>query len=117
MNRPYVTEDTERIFKLFNETGFKEFDTHIIVGFPGETEEHFEETMSFILKYHPKYVLVSKCMDLKTLPSFYLPDKVSDEVINKRIEKAQKYLTAAGIICNSEDGEVMENRMRRVNLI
>ena len=57
MQRPYSRTDIERIYSFLNDINFVEFDTHIIVGFPGETEEEFQETVDFVLRYRPKYVL------------------------------------------------------------
>jgi len=47
MNRPYTRENIDRIFGALNQKKFTEVDTHIIIGFPGETDADFEETMQF----------------------------------------------------------------------
>ena len=65
MNRRYTTEDFRTICKILR-TAYKDviFTTDIIVGFPGETEEEFNQTYEFlkeikmykmhIFKYSPK---------------------------------------------------------------
>lgn len=49
MNKFYTAEDAERIIRATHEAGIKTA-INIIVGFPGETKEDFEETLSFIRK-------------------------------------------------------------------
>ncbi len=60
MNRIYTQDGLKRIFGMLREINFQDFDTHVILGFPGETEEDFDETVNFLLHYRPRYVLLSK---------------------------------------------------------
>jgi len=114
MNRTYTRKDMERIFQLLNESAFQEFDTHIIIGFPGETEEDFDETLDFILRHKVKYVLASTYLEIDTMPSAKLPDKVSPEIIKTRIKKCAEIFQKAGIIYNVSDGKLMKDRLYRL---
>lgn len=115
MNRKYKKEDIDMIFNLLNYIGFKEFDTHIIAGFPGETEEDFEETIHLILRYKPKYVLASRYMKTPTMPLILLPDIVDETTKSIRIERFLSSMNNNGIICNAEGGDVMSTRLCRLN--
>jgi threonylcarbamoyladenosine tRNA methylthiotransferase CDKAL1 len=57
MNRGYQMKDYMKIIKEFN--GFNVW-TDIIVGFPGETDEQFENTMKALKTIRPDYTNVSK---------------------------------------------------------
>ena len=115
MNRVHTRKDLERTFSMLGEIGFRDFDTHIIVGFPGETDEDFEETVSFILRYRPRYVLISKFFEARNAPAARLPGKVGAEAMQRRIKRAQCAFQEAGILCNWEGGELIRERLRRLN--
>lgn len=115
MNRTYTRADIEKIYSTFREIGFKDFDTHCLIGFPGESDEDFEATMSLILDYRPKYVLLSRFLECEDAPAAQLGDKVSPEKALERAIEGERRITAAGIICNSDAGEVMKNRFKRLN--
>lgn len=117
MKRPYTRADIDKVFTFLNDAGFTEYDTHLIIGFPGETEEDFEETMRFILRHRPKYVLVSSFMESPSMEASALPDKVDPETRKRRIGEAARRIKAAGIICNTDDSELSLDRCRRINLV
>lgn len=117
MNRPYSRKDIEKIFGMLKHIGFKEFDTHLIVGFPGETENDFRQTVDFVLGYRPKYVLVSGFMESPIMDACHLSGKVDEDIKRKRLEIAQKLINAQGIICNTEHGELSIDRCRRLNKV
>ena len=117
MNRPYTKAELSRVFGLLNRAGFSEFDTHLIIGFPGETERDVEETLSFVLKHKPKYVLVSGYMESPEMASSPLPDKVDDHTKYQRLRKIESHVKAAGILCNTDDSELSAERCRRLNLM
>lgn len=115
MNRPYTREDIDKIFELLNKVGFKEFDTHVIFGFPGETEVDFDETLQFILKYKPKYVLASGFMEASGMPAYQLPGKISQQQKRDRLRKFYEQVSVAGIICNTDESQLGSDRIRRLN--
>jgi MiaB/RimO family radical SAM methylthiotransferase len=117
MRRPYSKADMIKTFSFFQQINFTEFDTHIIVGFPGETEEDLGETLDFILTYRPKHVQASRYMEVPGLPSALLPSKVDEEMKTRRLKMAEERMKAASIICNSDDNELVRRRFEKLNRI
>lgn len=70
----------------------------VIVGFPGETEEDFQDTFSFISSLPLSYLHVFPYSDRPGTVSYDLPGKVSDSIREERSKK----LTALSRIKNSE---------------
>ncbi|MCK5063228.1 MAG: radical SAM protein, partial [Candidatus Aenigmarchaeota archaeon] len=61
MNRRYTIEQAGDIIDKFaDELGDFTFSTDIIVGFPGETEEQFQESLDFVNRYKPDIVNISR---------------------------------------------------------
>ncbi|MBR2122234.1 MAG: tRNA (N(6)-L-threonylcarbamoyladenosine(37)-C(2))-methylthiotransferase MtaB [Lachnospiraceae bacterium] len=58
--------------------------TDVIVGFPGETDEDFEESLSFVEETGFYMVHVFKYSKRKGTPAASYPDQVPEEVKNKR---------------------------------
>ncbi|OGL41509.1 MAG: hypothetical protein A2043_09540 [Candidatus Schekmanbacteria bacterium GWA2_38_9] len=116
MNRPYSRSDLDKIFGLLNEICYVEFDTHIIIGFPGETKDDINETVEFILKHKPKYVLASCYMETHGMESYNLSNKVTELTMRERLQAAKSRITAAGIICNTDDSGLSIDRFRRLNI-
>jgi threonylcarbamoyladenosine tRNA methylthiotransferase CDKAL1 len=113
MNREYSLCDMHKVFSLLNEMGFTDFDTHIIVGFPTETDSDFQATLDFVLKYRPRYVLLNRYFEVPTLPAASLPEKVSFDKVTQRICEAEQRFTKTGILYNSD--ALMKGRLMRVN--
>lgn len=116
MNRGYSQNDLTKIFSSFREDGFDRFDTHILCGFDGETAEDFEETVRFLCRWQPRYLLISKYMYAKPGESEQnRKDAVSEEEKIRRAlylaEKAQTY----GAIVNYEGSELGKDRWNRLN--
>lgn len=115
MDRIYTKKDIETVFELLRDLKFTEFDTHIIVGFPGESEKDIEETIKLLLAYKPKYVLASKYMESINAPSAKLPNKVKDEIALKRLSRVEKYLAEAEILCNCDGSDMSVERIMKLN--
>lgn len=115
MVRPYSLADMDKVFELLKSSNFKEFDTHIIVGFPGEEEEDYEETIQYLLRISPKHVLVSGYMDLPGMDSARLSNKVDSQIIINRLHDAERRIKAAGIICNSDGSDLIKSRFKRLS--
>ena len=61
--------------------------TSFIIGFPGETEENFQELCDFIQKYDFESVGIFQYHDEPLATSSKLPDKVDESIAKNRIEK------------------------------
>ena len=61
--------------------------TSFIIGFPGETEENFEELCQFVEKYQFESVGIFQYHDESLAASSKLPNKVDESVAKNRIEK------------------------------
>jgi len=114
MQRAYTHKDIERIFGFLNDAGFDAFDTHIIIGFPGESQKDLRQTIDFMLRHRTRYVLISRYMEMPHTPSARLRPKVPARTVARRLRTAQRALSAAGIICNVEGGTRARNRWRRM---
>lgn len=93
MNRRTTVARMEHLYKLADEITNRsglEFCLRpdIIVGFPGETEEQFEETCQFV-KNHPTITDVHvHCFSARPgTPAATMPNKISDAVKNERSNK------------------------------
>ncbi len=114
MNRGYVQTDLDRLFSALNDAGFRRFDTHVIVGFPGETEADFDRTVEWILRHRPQYVLLSRFLESPAAPAAALPNKVPPAAVDARVARAQQAFADAGILCNWEGSEMIKERLRRL---
>lgn len=115
MNRSYQKEDITRIFSFLNEVNFTEFDTHVIAGFPGETDTDFDETIDFLLRYRPKYVLGSAFMESPGMSAASFSDKVEIETVKLRLSKLSEQMARVGIIVNTNESELSAERFKRLN--
>lgn len=115
MNRPYSRDQIEQVLESLHALRFSEFDTHLLIGFPGETDSDFEETVRFIVRRGPKYVLASGFMETDSMPASRLPDKVGAEERGARLRRLSERMRAEGIICNTDDSALIRDRFRRLN--
>jgi len=115
MKRPYGRADIEKVFGTLNDLGFTELDSHMIVGFPGETEADHELSLGFALEYRPKYMLVNGYMESPNAPAAKLPGKVDWETKHRRIREAERRLKEGGIMCNADNSDFASERFRRMN--
>ncbi len=115
MKRQYNRKDLDKVFGLMIDLNFRAFDTHIIVGFPSETESDFMETIDFLRVYKPAYALVSKYYDAPGAVSSNRDDKIDDETMNKRLKIIEVELKKAGIVHNIDGTGFMQDRFARIN--
>jgi MiaB-like tRNA modifying enzyme len=116
MNRGYKVEDFLKIVEGFRKNLRIQLWTDIIVGFPGETEEQFENTIKIIKEIKPDWTNVSKfgarpgtpAKDLKQLPS---------EIISKRSEKLSKIVKEICLERNKDwldwEGRILISKKRK----
>ncbi len=115
MKRPYGPEELRQAFGALNELGFTEFDSHMIVGFPGETDDDFQMSLDFALRYRPKYMLVNGFMEVPAMPAAGYAGKVDAQTKHRRILQAHDELKSAGLIVNCDDSEFARERFNRMN--
>jgi threonylcarbamoyladenosine tRNA methylthiotransferase CDKAL1 len=85
MRRPYSIEKVQEcIDELYKTIPNLKIITHIIVGFPGETDDDFLKTINFLKKNRLTQTSVLKYDDRSFSDSFKLPGKVSRKVITQR---------------------------------
>ena len=68
--------------------------THVIVGFPGETEEDFAETVGFLRDVPFSYIEAFRYEDRPGIPSASLPEKVSNRVKHRRLRRLRREFRA-----------------------
>jgi ribosomal protein S12 methylthiotransferase len=61
--------------------------TSLICGFPGETDEEFEELCQFVNKGYFQYLGAFAYSPEEDTPAFSLPDMVDEEVSEARVDK------------------------------
>jgi len=88
MNRGYRVEDFLKIIEEFKSLDFQLW-TDVIVGFPGETEEQFENTVKLIKEVKPDWTNVSK-FGLRPRTPVRNLKQLSSKIISKRSEKISK---------------------------
>ena len=91
MNRKYTKEDylnlVDRIKSKIEDVSFS---TDIIVGFPGETEEEFEDTMDVVNKVKFEQIFMFIYSKRKGTPAAEMEDNVTYEEKVERLEKLKK---------------------------
>ena len=80
--------DTNRNVKLY---------THIIVGFPSETTEEFQDTLNAIKGLHCDYVVVFPYHEKQHTPAAGIDGKLPAEVISKRVADAFRYFKSHNV--------------------
>lgn len=91
MRREYTVRDFEGIVAAFRRA-YPEItlSTDVIVGFPGETEEQFEATMSLVRRVQPDIVNVTRFSARPGTPAGQMPD----QVVGWRVKKRSRRITA-----------------------
>ena len=88
MNRKYTTaEYLEKINKIRSYLPNIAFTTDVIVGFPGETDEEFEETYNFIKQVNYSELHVFPYSPRKNTPAAKMKDQVNDQIKHERANR------------------------------
>lgn len=91
MNRPYNTKYfRERVEKIRSKMPDVALTTDVIVGFPGETDEHFTNVFNFVQEMNFSKVHVFSFSAHEKAPVFHLPNHVDGLAIKKRSENLRK---------------------------
>ena len=115
MARPYTKADLKEVFEILTAIGFTEIDSHILVGFPSETDEEFEESVQFAIDNYIKYMLVNSFMESPGIPATNFPSKVSYKTKLRRLRHAEQRFKAAGILYNCDNSSFACERFKKMN--
>lgn len=91
MKRRHTVEDIDKIYNLLKNTNISTY-WDIIVAFPGETEEQFQDTCNLIKKYKPTFSLVLPCCLHKGTEAYNLPNRISEEEGLRRMKIARQLI-------------------------
>lgn len=86
MGRKYGKEDAIFTLKEIKKFSF-DIGTHIMVGFPGEAEENFNETISLLNEIDFDFVTCFPYSENPRAVSASLPNKVSERIVEERLER------------------------------
>lgn len=88
MNRRYSVDDIRRAldfaYSIRDDWGFG---SDIIVGFPGETDEHFKNTVAFLRESRLSYLHIFPFSERPGTPAGKLPDSISPQVKQIRLKQ------------------------------
>ncbi len=101
MNRGYKVEDFLKIVEEFRKNLKIQLWTDVIIGFPGETEEKFGNTVKLIKKIRPDWVNVSKFGKRPKTPVKKFK-QISSKIISKRSEEISKIVRQISLEKNRE---------------
>ena len=88
MNRKYTTKEYERGCELLRKYFVHQaITTDVIVGFPGETEEEFEQTKAYLEHIHFYEMHIFKYSKRKGTRAAVMPDQIDEQVKAARSEK------------------------------
>ena len=96
MNRKYTKEHyLELVDKIRTAVPDIAITTDIIVGFPGETEEDFQETLDVVrkAKYDSAFTFIYS--KRSGTPAAKMPDQVPDDVVHERFDRLLKVVNEA----------------------
>lgn len=88
MNRKYTTKEYERGCELLRKYfAHPAITTDVIVGFPGETEEEFEQTKAYLEHIHFYEMHIFKYSKRKGTRAAVMPDQIDEQIKAARSEK------------------------------
>jgi tRNA-2-methylthio-N6-dimethylallyladenosine synthase len=97
MNRHYDIKHYNKLIKATKkEIKNISLSTDIIVGFPGESEKAFEDTVKLLKKVKYDQVFAFMYSKRTGTPAVHLPNQIDEEVKNKRVNKLlreQKFIS------------------------
>ena len=107
MKRKYKIEDVRKIINVFQ----KEFpemhiSTDVIIGFPEENDEDFQETYNFIKELKPETINVSKFWPRPKTPAEKMQNQISADTKKQR---AIKLLKLHKEICNEKQKQFLDS--------
>lgn len=108
MNRHYTKEQyLELVEKIRKNVPDVSLTTDIIVGFPGETEEDFEETMDIVRKVRYDSVFTFIYSKRTGTPAAVMEDQIPEDVVKNRFDRLLKEVhTIAAEVCAVHQGTI-----------
>lgn len=108
MNRKYTKEQYVKLAKKMKEI-IPEivFSTDIIVGFPGETEEDFEDTLDVVKQIHFEQVYMFIYSRRVGTPGDRMENQVPDEIKHKRFDKLKALV----------ESQIQENNQKYIGTV
>ena len=108
MNRHYTKEQyLELVEKIRKNVPDVSLTTDIIVGFPGETEEDFEETMDIVRKVRYDSVFTFIYSKRTGTPAAVMEDQIPEDVVKNRFDRLLKEVhTIAAEVCAVHEGTI-----------
>ena len=110
MNRHYTKEQyLELVAKIKNEIPGVALTTDIIVGFPGETEEDFEDTLSLVREAEYDSAFTYIYSRRKYTPADEMEDQIDDDVKHNRFNRLLDAINEISIRKNKQyEGKIVE---------
>jgi tRNA A37 methylthiotransferase MiaB len=92
MKRNYTAKVT-KIHLIALQQAFPDLEmtTHVLIGFPGEKDEDFNETIRFLESVNFNHIEVFLYSDRPNIPAIELPGKISEKVKAQRAMKLKKH--------------------------
>jgi threonylcarbamoyladenosine tRNA methylthiotransferase CDKAL1 len=113
MNRKYAVADFERIVREFGKELKYQLWTDVIVGFPGETEKQFKNTVELIERIKPDWVNVSKYGARPNTPASKM-EQLDSKVVNKRSQVLSELVRKLSLENNNKwigwQGEILVSK-------
>ena len=117
MNRHYTKEHyLELVDKIKKAVPDISLTTDIIVGFPGETEEDFEDTMDVVRKVQYDSAFTFIYSKRTGTPAAAMDDQIPEEVVKDRFDRLLKLVQSiATTQCSRDTGKTLEVLVEEVN--
>lgn len=91
MRRPYNTNDFAAVVdEIRRQTPLAAITTDLIVGFPGETDEHFAQTLDFLKKMKFSRLHIFRFSPRDGTPAATMPNQVSNAIKSERSHQVEK---------------------------
>ena len=84
MNRKHSVADYVALAEAFNKIPLFTLSTDLIVGFPGETERDFQDTLEVLRKTRPTVCNITRFVARPNTPAYNMPGAVPDAVKHER---------------------------------
>jgi tRNA A37 methylthiotransferase MiaB len=102
MNRSYEIQKVKEYLSDLQKTiPDLRIDTQIIVGFPGETEENFQESVDLVKEIKFSELVIFKYQDRPNTKASNLPGKLEKKTIDKRAEMLAKVASSSSVLIDN----------------